>query len=100
MDILLEKNDKKLNISLVGRLDTNTAPEFDNKLADEIEGINEIIINLVDLDYISSAGLRVVLKYHKQMASVKGKLVIVKPKEEVMEVFDMTGFSTFLNIEE
>lgn len=100
MDILLEKNDKKLNISLVGRLDTNTAPELDNKLADEIEGINEIIINLVDLDYISSAGLRVVLKYHKQMTSLKGKLLIVKPKEEVMEVFDMTGFSTFLNIEE
>lgn len=100
MDILLEKNDKKLNISLVGRLDTNTAPELDNKLADEIEGINEITINIADLDYISSAGLRVVLKYHKQMTSVKGKLVIVKPKEEVMEVFDMTGFSTFLNIEE
>lgn len=100
MDILLEKNDKKLNISLVGRLDTNTAPELDTKLGEEFDGINEIIINLADLDYISSAGLRVVLKYHKQMAAAKGKLVIVKPKEEVMEVFDMTGFSTFLIIEE
>ena len=85
MEVKIEKDNGLLNAIITGRLDTNTAPEL------------EIMVNL---DYISSAGLRVILIFHKQMAALGGGLVILNPKEEVMDVFDMTGFSSFLKIKE
>jgi anti-sigma B factor antagonist len=100
MRIEKEVKDEVLTIKVEGRLDTNTAPELEDSVNDDIVGIKVLNIDLKNLDYISSAGLRVVLIFHKAMSASGGKLIISNPKEEVMDVFDMTGFSSFLNIEE
>ena len=100
MEIIKAIENKILDVKLVGRLDTNTAPELDNDLKDDIEAVDKIELDLKELDYISSAGLRTILVLHKQMTAKKGSLVVLHPKDEVMEVFDMTGFSSFLNIED
>ena len=100
MEIVKNKDGLKLAVKIIGRLDTNTAPELDNELKGDLEAVERIELDLKDLDYISSAGLRTILVIHKQMAAKRGSLVVLHPKDEVMEVFDMTGFSSFLNIED
>lgn len=100
MEIKKSKENQTLNIKLLGRLDTNTAPELDENIKGDLDSVTEIIIDLKDLDYISSAGLRTILVIHKAMNAKSGKLVIKNVKDEVMEVFDMTGFSSFLSIED
>lgn len=100
MKIDKEIKDEVFNVKVEGRLDTNTAPELENSINEDIVGIKELNLNFKNLDYISSAGLRVILKFHKQMAANDGVLNILSPKDEVLDVFDMTGFSTFLNIKE
>ena len=100
MEIKKVKDGSKIDIRLIGRLDTNTAPELDNNVKDDLNVVDEITIDLKGLDYISSAGLRTILVIHKAMSAKGGKLVIKNVKDEVMEVFDMTGFSSFLSIED
>ena len=100
MTIDFLKKGTELTVSLSGRLDTNTSPELDLALKDELINIYSLKLNLKDLDYISSAGLRVILVLHKTLTKKGGSLVILKPKDEVLDVFDMTGFSTFLQIED
>lgn len=100
MEIKKSKEGQTLNIKLLGRLDTNTAPELDENIKGDLASVDEIDIDLKELDYISSAGLRTILVIHKAMTAKSGKLIIKNVKDEVMEVFDMTGFSSFLNIEE
>ncbi len=100
MEISKYKVEEYLKVTVKGRLDTNTAPELEKSILEEMESINKLDLDLSDLDYISSAGLRVVLMLHKTLSAKKGVLKILHPKEEVMDVFDMTGFSSFLNIEE
>ncbi len=100
MEIIKTKNGMTLEVKVLGRLDTNTAPELDDNIKKDIDNVEKIELDLKELDYISSAGLRTVLVIHKTMSAKKGKLVIKNIKDEVMEVFDMTGFSSFLNIEE
>lgn len=100
MEIIKNKNNNSLVVKVVGRLDTNTAPELEKSVNEDVKGLSLLTFNFESLDYISSAGLRVVLMFHKLMSGNKGKLIVTHPKDEVMEVFDMTGFSGFLNIEE
>ena len=100
MEIKKTIDGKNLSIKLLGRLDTNTAPELDENIKEDLKVVEAIDLDLKDLDYISSAGLRTVLVIHKTMSAKQGSLVIRNVKDEVMEVFDMTGFSSFLNIEE
>ena len=100
MEFTKHKVEGTLTVRVKGRLDTNTAPELEKDLLEEIEGVKKLDLELSELDYISSAGLRVVLMLHKTLTNKKGTLTVIKPKEEVMAVFDMTGFSGFLNIEE
>lgn len=100
MEIIKHKVDNQLKVAIKGRLDTNSAPELERSVLEDIEGIDRLELDLENLVYISSAGLRVILLFHKNMAAAKGLLKILHPCDEVMEVFDMTGFSTFLNIEE
>ena len=100
MEIKKDLNDKTLTVKLIGRLDTNTAPVLDNDLKDDLNEVDKLELDLKELDYISSAGLRTVLVLHKKMTAKKGSLVVLHPKDEVMEVFDMTGFSSFLKIED
>ena len=97
MKIDLKKEDKKLTIKLDGKLDTNTSPELDSKMS-ELEGMEEVIIDMKDLDYISSAGLRVLLSMQKVM-NKQGKMTIINVCDNVMDIFEVTGFSDILTIQ-
>ena len=97
MKIDLKKEDKKLTIKLGGKLDTNTSPDLDSKMS-ELEGMEEVVIDMKDLDYISSAGLRVLLSMQKVM-NKQGKMTIINVCENVMDIFEVTGFSDILDIE-
>lgn len=98
MKIDIKKEEKKLTIKLDGKLDTNTSPELDSKMS-ELEGVEEVIIDMKNLNYISSAGLRVLLSMQKVM-NKQGKMTIINVCENVMDIFEVTGFSDILNIEE
>ncbi len=95
----IEKNikDGKCAIALDGRLDTTTAPELEKEL--ELDGISELILDFTKLRYISSAGLRVILSTQKKINAAQGKMTIKNPNEMIMEVFEATGFSEILTIE-
>lgn len=88
-----------LTIALQGRLDTTTAPQLEAELKASINGIGELVFDFAALDYISSAGLRVLLSAQKIM-NCQGKMSIRNVGEIVMEVFDVTGFSDILTIEQ
>lgn len=99
MNILKNTEGQTLTISLEGRLDTTTVPELEAVIRDSLDNVTELILDLSALDYLSSAGLRVLLSAQKQM-NRKGKMVVRHVCETVMEVFNMTGFSDILTIEE
>ena len=96
MKIDFTNNDGILNVSLNGRLDTATAPEFESFLQENIAGATAMVINCENLEYISSAGLRVLLSAQKRM---KNAMKLTNVCELVMEVFEMTGFADILVIE-
>ena len=98
MTITNERNNDKLTIAIEGRLDTTTAPQLEQFLGKNTDGVKDIVIDMAKLEYISSAGLRVLLAAHKKMSKT-GTLKLVNVCDEVMEVFDMTGFSDILDIE-
>lgn len=98
MNINTEINNGKLIINLEGRLDTNTAPQLEDTINQQIENITELLLNLKNLEYISSAGLRVILSAQKIM-NKQGKMKIINANDNVMEVFDMTGFLDILDVE-
>ena len=98
MTIEIKRNAEETTIELVGRLDTITAPALDKAISSDIEGAKKLVIDFKSLEYISSAGLRVLLGAKKKMQKV-GTMKLVNVCEEVMEVFEMTGFSDILTIE-
>lgn len=98
MTINKKQDGSSLSISLTGRLDTTTAPELDNELKSSLDGIEKLTIDFAELDYISSAGLRVLLSAQKVM-NKQGSMVLRNVKEEVKEVFEVTGFLDILTIE-
>ena len=98
MRISQNMNGTNLSIALEGRLDTTTAPELEKALKDNMDAANELTMDFEKLDYISSAGLRVLLSAHKTM-SKKGDMKVVNANEMVKEVFDVTGFADILDIE-
>ncbi|MCR5647384.1 MAG: STAS domain-containing protein [Acholeplasmatales bacterium] len=100
MIIDISANGNELNVVLKGRLDTNTAPELESAIDGKLVCVKTLNLLLKELDYISSAGLRVLLVLHKTMTANGGNLIVNNPKDEVLEVLDMTGFSTFLTIKE
>ena len=87
-----------LNISLGGRLDTTTAPQLKAELEQSIDGVQELNLDFTALEYLSSAGLRVILSAQKVM-NKQGKMVIRHVNETIMEVFEVTGFVDILTIE-
>ena len=97
MEIIKNTNGETLTLNIVGRLDTTTAPELENELKASLDGVNDLVLDLVDLDYISSAGLRVLLAAQKIM-NKQGSMIIVNAKPEIMEVFEITGFTDILTI--
>ena len=81
-----------------GRIDTITAPELETEVKDSLEGVEELVFDFEKLDYISSAGLRVLLSAQKIM-NKQGSTVVRSASEDVKEIFDVTGFSDILTIE-
>lgn len=98
MTITKTANGQTLAIALEGRLDTTTAPELEATLKDSIDGVSELVFDFEKLDYISSAGLRVLLSTQKVM-SKQGEMKILHVNEVIMEIFEVTGFSDILTIE-
>lgn len=85
-----------LNVTVEGRLDTVTAPDLEKEMKESLEGVAKLILDFEKLEYISSAGLRVLLGLYKKM---KQQMVIRGSNEVVMEVFEVTGFSDILTLE-
>ena len=98
MKINKKQNDDELIISLEGRLDTNTSPDLEKEL-ESLEDIKKLVFDFRKLEYISSAGLRIVLNCQKAMVN-KGNMIIKNANENVKGVFEITGFADILNIEE
>ena len=97
MTITKTLNGSELEMSIGGRLDTTTAPELEGALNESLEGIEKLIFDFASLEYISSAGLRVILATQKKM-SKQGEFVLKNVSDDVQEVFDITGFSDILTI--
>lgn len=91
-------NGETLTVSLEGRLDTTTAPQLEESLRESMTGISELILDFKDLEYISSAGLRVLLSAQKNMAK-QGSMKLIHVSDVIMEIFEVTGFVDILTIE-
>lgn len=100
MEIKKNTENGVLTIGLEGRLDTLTAPQLECEIINSLENAEKLVLDFSNLAYISSAGLRVLLSTQKKMNGSGGSMVIRKPNEVVMEVFEATGFSDILVIEE
>ena len=98
MTIEIKRNAEETTIEIVGRLDTTTAPALDKTISSDIESDKKLTLDLKRLEYISSAGLRVLLSAQKKLQK-SGSMKLINVREEVMEVFEMTGFSDILTIE-
>ena len=98
MNMTRKTDGTTLEIALEGRLDTMTAPELEAKLKETMGSAESLVLDLSNLAYISSAGLRVLLAAHKAMSG-KGGLKVTHVNEIVQEVFDVTGFADILTIE-
>ncbi|SFL20199.1 anti-sigma B factor antagonist [Lachnospiraceae bacterium KH1T2] len=98
MNIEKNQNGSELVVKVIGRVDTVTAPELESQVKESLEGITNLELNLEELEYISSAGLRVILSLQKIM-SKQGRLIITNVNETVQDIFEVTGFSEILTIE-
>ena len=98
MTIEIKKNAEATIIEVAGRLDTLTASSLDKAINEDIGEVKNLVLNLKNLEYISSAGLRVLLGAQKKMQKI-GSMKVTNVCEEVMEVFEMTGFADILVIE-
>lgn len=98
MTINKKQNGTDLELALGGRLDTTTAPELEAALNQSLDGVTQLTINLADIVYISSAGLRVLLSAQKRM-NKQGEMKVTNVGEAVMEIFEVTGFADILTIE-
>ena len=97
MEIVKNVNNNNLNIALEGRLDTTTAPQLEAELKASLNDISELVFDFFKLEYISSAGLRVLLSAQKVM-NQQGSMKIINVSSEIMEVFEITGFTDILTI--
>lgn len=98
MTIGIAKETESLTMKLGGRLDTTTAPELEKAFEENMDVSKDLILDMKELEYISSAGLRVLLAAQKKM-NQSGKMKLTGVSDEVMEVFEITGFSDILTIE-
>ena len=98
MEIKKTSDNGVLNAAISGRIDTTTAPTLETELKSSIDGIELLVLDFSEVNYISSAGLRVLLSVHKAM-SKKGGMKLVNVGEAIMEIFEVTGFNEILDIE-
>ena len=98
MKINMKKAGNTLTLALEGRLDTMTAPQLEKAINENIDGVEELVIDLKELEYMSSAGLRVLLSAEKKM-KICGRMVVKNVNDMIMEIFEVTGFVDILTIE-
>ena len=98
MTIEKKINAEALTLIVSGRLDTQTAPELEKELDSVLSGLKELTFDFTNLEYVSSAGLRVILKAQKAM-NAQGSMKLTGVNDSIMEVFDITGFLDILTIE-
>ena len=98
LNIEKTQNGSELLVAVDGRIDTNTAPQLEAELKNQLEGIDKLVFDLEKLQYISSAGLRVLLSTQKVMMK-QGEMILKKVPSEIMDIFEVTGFSDILTIE-
>ena len=98
MQVCKKTADGVLHVSIAGKIDTATAPELDRELQDDCAAADALVLDFSQVDYISSAGLRILLRLHKRMAERQG-MRIVNANETVREVFSITGFVDLFTIE-
>ena len=98
MIIQKSRSGAAMTLSLQGRLDTMTSPELEQEIKAVLPGLNELVLDFAGLDYISSAGLRVLLSAQKQM-NKQGSMKVTNVCGPIMEIFDVTGFTDILTIE-
>ena len=98
LNITKNTNETELTVALTGRLDTTTAPELEKEIKSSLDGVSALTIDMAALEYISSAGLRVLLSAQKTM-NKQGEMKVVHVGETIMEIFEVTGFSDILSIE-
>ena len=98
MTIEKKINNDAVTLIVSGRLDTQTAPELENELDATLSGLKELTFDMTNLEYVSSAGLRVILKAQKVM-NTQGSMKLTGVNDSIMEVFDITGFLDILTIE-
>ena len=98
LNIEKNTNETELTVVLTGRLDTTTAPELEKELKVSLDGVSALTIDMAALEYISSAGLRVLLSAQKTM-NKQGEMKVVHVSDTIMEIFEVTGFSDILTIE-
>ena len=96
MTISKNAEGSKLTVAVEGRLDTTTAPQLEEEFKSSLEGVEDLVLDFSGLDYFSSAGLRVLLSAQKQMNKV-GKMTLTGVSNEIMEIFEVTGFSDILS---
>ncbi len=99
MNISKTNTDGTLTVALSGRLDTKTAPALQEELKNDVQGIQKLILDFSELEYISSAGLRVVLLLNKECAKEGASLSVLHCNDVIREVFQLTGFDGILNIQ-
>ncbi|MEE1128441.1 MAG: STAS domain-containing protein [Methanobrevibacter sp.] len=98
MDIIKNYNDKDLTIEVGNRIDTVTAPDFENEIMDEMGKFDSLTLDLSNLEYISSAGLRVLVLVQKKLKPDDIPFVIVNANDTIKEIFSMSGFDKILTI--
>ena len=98
MEILKTQEDTSLVLALVGRLDTVTAPALEAEVSNSLDGVTQLVMDFEKLDYISSAGLRVLLSAQKRM-NKQGSMTVKNVNADIREVFEITGFCDILTIE-
>ena len=97
MNISIEKNNDSTVMKISGRLDTTTAPELEKAINDEGEALKNLVLDFNGVNYISSAGLRVLLTAQKKM-NMQGSMELINVCEDVMDILEMTGFADILEI--
>lgn len=92
------RDNENLTLQLGGRLDTTTAPDLEKIVNTQLDGVKNLVLDMKELKYVSSAGLRVILSIQKKM-NVQGNLKLTNVCDEIKEVLEITGFTSFLTIE-
>ena len=98
MTFSMNREDAKLTVAVEGHLDTLTSPDLERSLEPALDGVTELVVDLKDLEYISSTGLRVLVGAAQELGEKGGKMTVINPRAEVMEIFTMTGLDAVFGI--